>query len=55
MWVQNYDPLRAIAASGPEFVLSAIVAGIPLYLLFFMLAVKRTPGHKAAMVELLRL
>jgi lactate permease len=50
MWVQIYDPLRKLASIGPEYVLSAIVAGIPLYLLFYMLAVRRTPGHKAAAV-----
>ncbi|MCL1985833.1 MAG: L-lactate permease [Betaproteobacteria bacterium] len=34
----------------PEYLLSALVAGIPLYLLFYMLAFKRTAGHKAALV-----
>ena len=40
-WVQQYQPLGSVA-------LSALVAGIPLYMLFFMLAVKRMAGHKAA-------
>ncbi len=42
-WVQQYQPLGSVG-------LSALVAGIPLYILFFMLAVKRTAGHKAAFV-----
>ena len=42
-WLQNYNPLGNI-------LLSALVAGIPLYLLFYMLAVRRTPGHYAAAV-----
>ena len=37
---------RSFTLSG--IALSALVAGIPLYMLFFMLAVKRMPGHKAA-------
>ena len=49
-WVQGYDPLGAISQAFPEYLLSALVAGIPLYLLFYMLAVKRTAGHKAAIV-----
>lgn len=40
-WVQQYQPLGSVA-------LSALVAGIPLYMLFYMLAVKRMAGHKAA-------
>lgn len=40
-WMQTYNPLGSIG-------LSALVAGIPLYILFYMLAVKRSPGHKAA-------
>ena len=40
-WVQQYQPLGSVAVS-------ALVAGIPLYILFFMLAVKRMAGHKAA-------
>jgi lactate permease len=40
-WVQQYQPLGSVG-------LSALVAGIPLYILFYMLAVKRMAGHKAA-------
>ena len=40
-WVQQYQPLGSVG-------LSALVAGIPLYMLFYMLAVKRMAGHKAA-------
>lgn len=49
-WVQGYDPLGSVVSAMPEYLLSALVAGIPLYLLFYMLAVKRTAGHKAAIV-----
>ncbi len=49
-WIQVYDPLGGVAAGMPQYLLSALVAGIPLYLLFYMLAVKRTAGHKAAFV-----
>jgi len=45
-WVQQYQPLGSVA-------LSALVAGIPLYLLFYMLAVRRMAGHKAAFVATL--
>ncbi|MCL2502488.1 MAG: L-lactate permease [Bacteroidales bacterium] len=44
-----YDPLGSLIPI-PEYLLSALVAGIPLYLLFYMLAFKRTPGYKAALV-----
>jgi lactate permease len=40
-WIQVYNPLGNIG-------LSALVAAIPLFILFFMLAVKRAPGHIAA-------
>ena len=40
-WKQIYDPLGNIW-------LSAFVAGIPLYILFYLLAVKRAKGHVAA-------
>lgn len=40
-WVQQYQPAVSV-------LVSALVAGIPLYILFYMLAVKRAPGHKAA-------
>jgi lactate permease len=49
-WIQNYDPLGSFASGMPDFLLSALVAAIPLYLLFYMLAVRKTPGHKAALV-----
>lgn len=42
-WVQTYDPMGNI-------ILSAIIAGIPLYLLLYMLGIRRTPGHFAAAV-----
>jgi L-lactate transport len=41
-WVQVYEPVGGIAVS-------ALLAAIPLILLFYMLAVKRTPGHYAAL------
>ena len=41
-WMQVYNPLGNLA-------LSALVAGIPLYILFYMLAVRRSPGHWAAL------
>ncbi len=40
-WAQQYQPLG-------NYVVSALAAGIPLYILFYMLAVKRAAGHKAA-------
>ena len=49
-WLQVYDPLGSAGSALPEYLLSALVAGIPLYALFYMLAIKRTPGHKAAFV-----
>ena len=48
-WIQIYDPLASVVSGLPGYLLSALVAGIPLYLLFYMLAVKRTAGHKAAL------
>ncbi|MDR1856363.1 MAG: lactate permease LctP family transporter [Desulfovibrio sp.] len=45
-WTQIYDPLKV--ASAPEYLVSALVAAIPLYILFYMLAIKRTAGHWAA-------
>jgi lactate permease len=45
-WTQIYDPLKM--SGMPEFLISALVAAIPLYVLFYMLAVKRAAGHKAA-------
>ena len=41
-WTQVYNPLGNLA-------LSALIAGIPLYILFYMLAVRRSPGHWAAL------
>lgn len=41
-WEQVYKPLA------DSYFVSALVAGIPLYILFYMLAVKRAAGHKAA-------
>jgi len=49
-WTQAYDPLVKLAPGLPEYLLSALVAAIPLYLLFYMLAFKRTAGYKAALV-----
>lgn len=45
-WTQVYDP------SG-NIVLSAVMAGIPLIVLFYMLAVRRAKGHHAAGLGLL--
>ncbi len=47
-WTQIYDPLASVAAGLPQYLLSALVAAIPLFILFYMLAVRRTPGHYAA-------
>ena len=44
-WIQVYDPLGSI-------LVSALAAGIPLYILLYLLGVRRTPGHKAAAVGL---
>ena len=49
-WIQGYDPLGSLVSGLPEYLLSALVAGVPLYILFYMLAVKKTAGHKAAIV-----
>jgi len=43
-WIQNYNPLNSLG-------ISALVAGIPLYILFYLLAIRRTPGHIAALVS----
>jgi lactate permease len=45
-WSQAYDPLHVPGM--PEFLLSALVAAVPLYVLFYMLAIRRAAGHKAA-------
>lgn len=47
-WTQLYDPLGKLIPM-PEYLLSALVAGIPLYLLFYLLAFKRAAGYKAAL------
>ena len=47
VWTQVYDPLEKMLGSS-GYLLSALVAAIPLYILFYMLAVKRAAGHKAA-------
>jgi len=46
-WLQIYDPINK------NIVLSALVAGIPIYALFYMLAVKRAKGHIAGGVATL--
>lgn len=45
-WVQNYNPLGSI-------VISALVAAIPLFIILYMLGIKRTKGHIAAAFGLL--
>jgi lactate permease len=47
MWQHNYEPL------GGSLGLSALVAAIPILVLFFMLGVRRTPAWKAAASALL--
>ncbi len=49
-WLQVYDPIGHLVPGLPAYVLSALAAAIPLFLLFYMLAVRRTAGHKAAFV-----
>ncbi len=49
-WVQAYDPLGSVVTFFPQYLFSALIAAIPLCLLFYMLAVKRTAGHKAAFI-----
>ncbi|MDR3640073.1 MAG: lactate permease LctP family transporter [Humidesulfovibrio sp.] len=41
-WTQNYMPF------GSSYLMPALVAAIPLAILFYMLAVQRKAGHKAA-------
>ena len=48
-WTQIYDPLGSVIAGFPQYLLSALVAAIPLIVLFYMLAVRRSPGHFAAL------
>ncbi len=40
-WVQDYNPLGSIG-------LSALIAAIPLFILLYMLGIKRSKGHNAA-------
>ena len=49
-WIQTYDPLVSLAPGLPQYLLSALAAAVPLFILFYMLAVKRSPGHHAAFV-----
>ena len=51
-WTQTYDPLASLAPIFPQYLLSALVAAIPMAVLFYMLAVRRSPGHKAAFAGL---
>ncbi|GIM47737.1 lactate permease [Collibacillus ludicampi] len=43
MWTQNFDPLHHIG-------ISALVAAIPIYFLFYALAVRRMKGHVAGVL-----
>ena len=47
-WTQVYDPLEKVLTFLPPYVFSALVAAIPMYILFYLLAVRRTPGYIAA-------
>ena len=40
-WLQQYNPLGSLG-------LSAIVAAIPLFILLYMLGIRRSKGHYAA-------
>lgn len=44
-WTQNYDPMGSIA-------LSALVAAIPIIVIFYLLAVRRMPGQVAGAIAL---
>lgn len=46
MWIQIYNPALNVY-------LSALIASLPLMILFYMLAVKRKSGHISALVSLL--
>ncbi|TWH48033.1 lactate permease [Sporomusa sp. KB1] len=45
-WIQDYNPLGNIG-------LSALIAAIPLFILLYMLGIKRSKGHNAAFFGLL--
>jgi len=45
-WIQNYDPFD-------DYGLSAMMAAIPLLMFLYMLGIRRSKGHIAAMVSLL--
>lgn len=45
-WIQDYSPLGSIG-------LSALIAAIPLFILLYMLGIKRSKGHNAAFFGLL--
>ncbi|MEG6585447.1 L-lactate permease [Dendrosporobacter sp. 1207_IL3150] len=45
-WIQDYNPLGSIG-------LSALIAAIPLFILLYMLGIKRSRGHNAAFVGVL--
>lgn len=44
-WTQNYDPMGSIG-------LSALVAAIPIFVIFYLLAIRRMPGQKAGAIAL---
>ena len=46
MWQHNYEPI------GGNLGLSALAAGVPLFVLFYMLGVKRKPAWMAALTAL---
>jgi lactate permease len=46
MWTQNYDPFS-------NAWLSTLTAAAPVLLLFFLLAIRKTPAHKAAVYSFL--
>jgi lactate permease len=46
VWTQNFDPLSNIG-------LSALVAAIPIFFLFYALAIRRMKGHTAGVITVL--
>lgn len=44
-WTQNYDPMGSIA-------LSALIAAIPIIVIFYLLAIRRMPGQVAGAIAL---